>query len=74
MDVKSDLTSEYISRLLNYMDKHNYKALQSKVIETNLKRSTTQSELYNRASNMLPKEIKPWRVYQNIFWTISCYV
>jgi hypothetical protein len=37
MDVKSDLTSEYISRLLNYMDKHNYKALQSKVIETNLK-------------------------------------
>jgi cation diffusion facilitator CzcD-associated flavoprotein CzcO len=37
MDVKSDLTSEYISRLLNYMNKHNYKALQSKVIETNLK-------------------------------------
>jgi cation diffusion facilitator CzcD-associated flavoprotein CzcO len=30
MDVKSDLTSEYISRLLNYMNKHNYKALQSK--------------------------------------------
>jgi hypothetical protein len=36
LDVKSDLTSEYILAL-KYLDKHNYKALQAKVTETNLK-------------------------------------
>jgi hypothetical protein len=45
------------------MNKHNYKALQSKVIETNLKPVpllNLNSGYINRASNMLPaREIKP---------------
>jgi hypothetical protein len=36
LDSKSDLTSEYISRALHYLDKKNYKAMQARVIETNL--------------------------------------
>jgi hypothetical protein len=35
LDSKSDLTSEYISRV-HYLDKKNYKAMQARVIETNL--------------------------------------
>jgi hypothetical protein len=37
LDVKSDLTSEIFRSVLRYLDKHNYKALQAKVTETNLK-------------------------------------
>jgi hypothetical protein len=36
LGLKSDLTSEYISRALHYLDKKNYKAMQARVIETNL--------------------------------------
>jgi hypothetical protein len=42
---------------MNYMNKHNYKALQSKVIETNLKPVPLLNlNSDNRASNMLPSQ------------------
>jgi monooxygenase len=68
--LKSDLTSEYISRVLKYLDKHNYKALQPRVVETNLKPVpllNLNSGYINRAANMLPSQGNkaPWRVYQN---------
>jgi cation diffusion facilitator CzcD-associated flavoprotein CzcO len=68
--LKSDLTSEYISRILNYLNKHNYKAVQAKVIETNLKPVpllNLNSRYMKRAANvLLSKGNKaPWRVYQN---------
>ncbi|GGG52525.1 flavin-containing monooxygenase [Bizionia arctica] len=68
--LKSDLTSEYISRVLTYLDKHNYKALKAQVIETNLERSpllNLSSGYINRAANTLPSQGNkaPWRIYQN---------
>ncbi|RTZ03138.1 NAD(P)/FAD-dependent oxidoreductase [Flavobacterium bomense] len=68
--LKSDLTSEYISRVLNYLDKHHYKAVQSKVVETNLKPVpllNLNSGYINRAANTLPSQGNkaPWRIYQN---------
>jgi cation diffusion facilitator CzcD-associated flavoprotein CzcO len=68
--LKSDLTSEYISRVLKYLDKYNYQAVQAKVMETNLKPVpllNLNSGYINRAANMLPSQGNkaPWRVYQN---------
>jgi hypothetical protein len=68
--LKSDLTSEYISRVLNYLDKHNYKAVQAKVIEKNLKPSpllNLNSGYITRSANTLPSQGNkaPWRIYQN---------
>lgn len=68
--LKSDLTSEYISRVLNYLDKHHYKAVQAKVVETNLKPVpllNLNSGYINRAANTLPSQGNkaPWRIYQN---------
>jgi monooxygenase len=68
--LKSDLTSEYISRVLKYLDKQNYKALQAKVVETNLKPVpllNLNSGYINRAADTLPSQGNkaPWRVYQN---------
>jgi len=68
--LKSDLTSEYISRVLNYLDKHHYKAMQAKVVETNLKPIpllNLNSGYINRAAHTLPSQgdKAPWRIYQN---------
>jgi cation diffusion facilitator CzcD-associated flavoprotein CzcO len=68
--LKSDLTSEYISRILKYLDKNNYKAIQAKVIETNLKPVpllNLNSGYITRSANVLPSQGNkaPWRVYQN---------
>ena len=68
--LKSDLTSEYISRVLNYLDKNNYKALKAEVVEPNLKPVpllNLNSGYINRSPNMLPSQGNkaPWRVYQN---------
>jgi cation diffusion facilitator CzcD-associated flavoprotein CzcO len=68
--LKSDLTSEYISRVLKYLDKHNYKAVEAKVIETDLKPVpllNLNSGYINRSANMLPSQGNkaPWRIYQN---------
>jgi cation diffusion facilitator CzcD-associated flavoprotein CzcO len=68
--LKSDLTSEYISRILKYLDKNNYRAIQAKVIETNLKPVpllNLNSGYITRSANVLPSQGSkaPWRVYQN---------
>ena len=68
--LKSDLTSEYISRVLRYLDKKNYKALQAKVIENNLQPApllNLNSGYIKRAANLLPSQGNkaPWRIYQN---------
>ena len=68
--LKSDLTSEYISRVLRYLDKHNYKALKAKVIENNLQPAlllNLNSGYIKRAANILPSQGNkaPWRIYQN---------
>lgn len=68
--LKSDLTSEYISRVLTYLEKHHYKALQANVNEDNLKPTpllNLNSGYINRSANSLPSQGNkaPWRVYQN---------
>ena len=68
--LKSDLTSEYISRLLNYMDKHEYSSVTSNVIEENLGELpliNLNSGYIHRAKDILPKQGYkfPWRLYQN---------
>ena len=68
--LKSDLTSEYISRMLKYLDKHNYKSVEAKVIEENLGELpliNLDSGYIHRAKHILPKQGDqfPWRLYQN---------
>lgn len=68
--LKSDLTSEYISRLLKYLDKNNYKSVYAKVIEKNLGELPLidlDSGYIHRAKDILPKQGDqfPWRLYQN---------
>lgn len=68
--LKSDLTSEYISRVLNYMDNHNYSSIKAKVIEKNLGELpliNLDSGYIHRAKDILPKQGDrfPWRLYQN---------
>ena len=68
--LKSDLTSEYISRMLKFLDKNNYKSVKSKVIENNLGELpliNLDSGYIHRAKDILPKQGDkfPWRLYQN---------
>lgn len=68
--LKSDLTSEYISRVLKYLDKKKYQAIQAEVIETDLKPIpllNLNSGYITRAANTLPSQGNkaPWRIYQN---------
>ncbi|MEM1001187.1 MAG: NAD(P)/FAD-dependent oxidoreductase [Bacteroidota bacterium] len=67
--LKSDLTSEYISRVLKYMGKYHFKTICPRVVE---KLSPTpllnlNSGYIHRANNILPNQGKkaPGRVYQN---------
>jgi cation diffusion facilitator CzcD-associated flavoprotein CzcO len=68
--LKSDLTSEYISRMLKLLDKNNYKAVQAKVVESNLQPVpllNLNSGYITRAAKTLPSQGNkaPWRMYQN---------
>ncbi len=68
--LKSDLTSEYISRVLKYLEKHNYTALRATVIEDTLNPTpllNLNSSYINRSANILPRQGNktPWRVHQN---------
>jgi monooxygenase len=68
--LKSDLTSEYLSRLLKYLDKTNYKSVSAKVLEENLGTLpliNLNSGYIHRAKDILPKQGDkfPWRLYQN---------
>ncbi|TYA60146.1 flavin-containing monooxygenase [Formosa maritima] len=68
--LKSDLTSEYISRVLMYMDKNDYQIIEPVVKNKNLKSTpllNLNSGYIHRAKNELPSQgdKAPWRVYQN---------
>lgn len=68
--LKSDLSSEYISRVLKFMEKNKYQSIKSKVIEENLGELpliNLDSGYIHRAKDILPKQGDkfPWRLYQN---------
>lgn len=70
--LKSDLTSEYISRVINYLDKHHFQSCRPEVIENNLTPTpllNLNSGYITRSSHLLPSQgnKSPWRVYQNYF-------
>jgi cation diffusion facilitator CzcD-associated flavoprotein CzcO len=67
--LKSDLTSEYISRVFRYLEKHNYQTIRPQ-IQQELKPTpllNLNSGYIHRAKNILPNQgdKAPWRVYQN---------
>ncbi|MBO3115339.1 NAD(P)/FAD-dependent oxidoreductase [Winogradskyella sp. DF17] len=68
--LKSDLTSEYITRVLNYMDKNSFQSFCPKTRGINLEPTpllNLNSGYIHRARNILPNQgdKAPWRVYQN---------
>ncbi|WP_115460646.1 flavin-containing monooxygenase [Winogradskyella aurantiaca] len=67
--LKSDLTSEYISRVLKYLDKEHLQTICPRVKEQLLPTPllNLNSGYIHRAQNILPSQgdKAPWRVYQN---------
>lgn len=67
--LKSDLTSEYISRVLKYLDKEHLQTICPRVKEQLLPTPllNLNSGYIHRAQNILPSQGNkaPWRVYQN---------
>lgn len=68
--LKSDLTSEYTSRLLNLMDKKRYKIVMPKIGNTNIETVpliNLNSGYIHRSTAKLPKQGSkyPWKLYQN---------
>ena len=71
--LKSDLTSEYASRLFKLMDKKNYSFFMPKVANENMKISpllNLNSGYIHRSSHLFPKQGSklPWKLYQNYFF------
>ena len=70
--LKSDLTSEYANRLLNYMDKKNYKYVIPKVQDNDMETVpllNLNSTYIHRDKDMFPMQGSktPWKLYQNYF-------
>jgi cation diffusion facilitator CzcD-associated flavoprotein CzcO len=70
--LKSDLTSEYVCRLLNYMAKHGFSQCTPRLNDTDVKPEPWvdfSSGYFQRALDRLPKQgsKKPWRLNQNYF-------
>ena len=70
--LKSDLTSEYASRLFRLMDKKDYKYFVPKVKDSSMNISpllNLNSTYIHRASHLFPKQGSklPWKLYQNYF-------
>ena len=68
--LKSDLTSEYITRVFRYLNKHNFQSICPKTKDASLKSTpllNLNSGYIHRAKNILPNQgdKAPWRVYQN---------
>tara|TARA_B100000575_G_scaffold294484_1_gene310739 strand:+ start:3974 stop:5455 length:1482 start_codon:yes stop_codon:yes gene_type:complete len=71
--LKSDLTSEYASRLFNLMDKNKFQYFMPKVLDKNMSISpllNLNSGYINRSSHIFPKQGSklPWKLYQNYFF------
>ena len=71
--LKSDLTSEYASRLFKLMDKKNYSFFMPKVGNQNMNISpllNLNSGYIHRSSHLFPKQGSklPWKLYQNYFF------
>ncbi len=71
--LKSDLTSEYASRLFKLMDKKNYSFFMPKVENQNMSISpllNLNSGYIHRSSHLFPKQGSklPWKLYQNYFF------
>ncbi len=70
--LKSDLTSEYASRLFKLMDKEKYSFFMPKVENQNMNISpllNLNSGYIHRSSHLFPKQGSklPWKLYQNYF-------
>ena len=70
--LKSDLTSKYASRLLNYMDKNNKLIFNVKTENETIEKVpilNLDSSYIKRNEHLFPKQGNktPWRVYQNYF-------
>jgi len=70
--LKSDLTSEYASRLFKLMDKNNYKSFVPKLLNKKMIISpllNLNSGYIHRSSHLFPKQGSklPWKLYQNYF-------
>ena len=68
--LKCDLTSQYVCRLLAYMDKHNYKYCMATNNDPSVQRTQfldLASGYIDRAVDQFPKQGNkaPWRLYQN---------
>ena len=70
--LKCDLTSEYVCRMINYLDKTNQSSCVPRTKDVGLQRVMSiglESGYVQRAIHKLPKEgvIAPWKLYQNYF-------
>ena len=68
--LKSDLTSEYVARVLTHMDSHGYSVAVPRVVEPDLRPvplMNLDSGYINRSLGELPSQgdRAPWRMYQN---------
>lgn len=68
--LKSDLTSEYATRVLRHVDRHAYRSVTPRVVERDLaptRLMNLDSGYINRSADELPSQgdRAPWRMYQN---------
>jgi monooxygenase len=68
--LKCDLTCEYVSRLLNYMDRKDYASMTPRLRDSSVEELPWldfSSGYVQRAKDVLPKQgnKKPWKLYQN---------
>jgi cation diffusion facilitator CzcD-associated flavoprotein CzcO len=74
--LKCDLTSEYVCRLLNYMDRHGYASCAPRITDPNIKPEPVldfNSGYVLRALHELPSQGSkaPWRLHQNYVMDLS---
>jgi monooxygenase len=68
--LKCDLTSEYVCRLINYMDRHGYATCCPRQTDASMKEEPLidfSSGYIQRALDKLPRQgsVAPWKLYQN---------
>jgi cation diffusion facilitator CzcD-associated flavoprotein CzcO len=73
--LKCDLTSEYVCRMLNHMDRTGYQYCVARIRDPDMDRVAfldLASGYVNRAIDNFPKQgtSSPWRLYQNYLWDL----